>query len=166
VGPARPLPAPVASLADPSWLLDWKLTGGAGVVQDGRAGWPIRIGQRWAAGSAAAAMSAIPGDAVIDAELGVLLRLTCEQAGRPARQQTLTAVRVAPSRPDDDFRVVVPPGTRVVPGTGTMLDEAGAPAPVQAAAQLAARAYKGAFRIGSLLESLRRADPPGSGHRR
>jgi hypothetical protein len=165
-GPARPLPPPLPLLADPSWLLDWRLTGGAEVMLDGRRGYQIRIGERWAHGPDPEAMAATPTDAVIDAELGVLLRLTREQAGRPAMQQTITAVRVRPSRPDEDFRVEVPASTRVVADTGTLLDEADAPAPVQAAAQLAGKAFKGALRIGSFLESVRRqAGPPGPGDR-
>jgi hypothetical protein len=117
-------------------------------VSDGQTEWGLDEGGRPGAPSVSAA---VPPDQAPCAEL---LCPAC------------TAVRVRPSRPDEDFRIEVPAGTRVVADTGTLLDEADAPAPVQAAAQLAGKAFKGAVRLGSFLESVRgQAGPPGPGDR-
>jgi hypothetical protein len=156
VGPARPLPSRIARLADPAWLLDWRLTGGTEVVQEGRRGLRIRIGQRWDVADAEA-QGPIPVEAVIDAELGILLQLTQEQGGRPSMQQTLSAFVVREQRDAAAFSFEVPPGTWVVPGTGSWADEAEMPAAVQTAVNLAGKAVSGAAKVGSFLESLRQS---------
>ena len=66
--------------------------------------------------------------AVIDAELGVVTRLTSYAAGRPIARWDLRAVRVpAPMNPED-FRLTTPPGRRVQQEAGPF-DEA--PEPVR-----------------------------------
>ena len=77
VGPARPLRLgliTVAELADPAWLLDgWRLSSDGPARIDGRDGQHVRAepaGGRWTP------MPYSSVEAVVDAELGVLLRLT------------------------------------------------------------------------------------------
>jgi hypothetical protein len=156
IGPARPLPSKIARLADPAWLLDWRLTGGAEVIEGGRRGLRIRIGQRWDVAEADA-QPRIPVEAVIDAEIGVLLQLTEEQGGRPSRQQTLSALIVREQRDAAAFRIEIPAGSRVVHDTGSWVDEVGVPAPVQTAMNLAGKAVSGVAKVGSFLESLRQS---------
>jgi hypothetical protein len=154
VGKALPMPAAIARLADPSWLLDWGLTGGLEVLESGRRGYQIRVRERFQPGGEPSPREA-PVDAVVDAELGVLLRLTLEQAGRPSRQQVLAglSVRQPESR---DYRLTILPGTRVRQDSGTVLDEAELPAPVQTAVQLTVRALATATKVGGFLDSLRK----------
>jgi hypothetical protein len=154
VGPARPLPEPLARLADPSWLLDWRLTGGAEVTEGGRRGIRIRIGERWPVSQAPP--RTVPVDAVIDAELGILLRLSQEQDGRPARQQVLTKVAVLEHPDTAGFRIQIPAGTRVIHDSGGLADELNIPAPVQAAVHVAGKAIGTAARVGGFLDSMRR----------
>jgi hypothetical protein len=154
IGPAQPLPARIARLVDPAWLLDWRLTGGAEVIEGGRRGIRIRIGERWHAGERAALPA--PVDAVIDAELGVLLRLTEEQSGRPAKQLVLAGLAVREPRGASSFRIEVPAGTRVVQDSGGLIAELDIPAPVQTAVQLAGKAVGTAVRVGRFLDSMRK----------
>jgi hypothetical protein len=154
VGPAQPLPARIARLVDPAWLLDWRLTGGAEVIEGGRRGLRIRIGERWQADHAG--FRSAPVDAVIDAELGILLRLTRAQDGRPAQQQVLADLRLREPRDASDFKIEIPIGTRVVQDTGGLTDRLDMPAPVQTAVQMAGKAAAAAARVGSFLESVRR----------
>ena len=163
VGPLAGLPTAIARLVDPSWLLDWQLTGGAPVSVGGRPGLAIHIAERFGApgpGETEAlengsALRKVPAEAVIDAELGILLRLTLAQAGQPSLRQTLSAVTVRERRDASAFAVVVPPGTRVVRGSGGLMDEIEVPAPVQTAVHLAGQAVTGVVRLGTFIDSLR-----------
>lgn len=163
VGPAQPLPARIARLVDPAWLLDWRLTGGAEVIEGGRRGLRIRIAERWQATDVRP--RAVPVDAVIDAELGILLRLTQEQDGRPAKRQILAGLRVREPREAADFRIEVPPGTRVVQDAGGLTDNLDLPAPAQTAVHLAGKAISAAARVGSFLDARRRPGRGASGNR-
>jgi hypothetical protein len=163
VGPAQPLPARIARLVDPAWLLDWRLTGGAEVIEGGRRGFRIRIGGRWQAGHASPRTA--PVDAIIDAELGILLRITQAQDGRPAKQQVLAGLRLLQPRDASAFKIDIPIGTRVVQDTGGLIDQLDMPAPVQTAVQLAGKAVATAARVGSFLESVRRQGKSNPGAR-
>jgi len=154
VGPAAPMPRKFATLLDPAWLLDWRLSPGPEVSVDGRPGHLVRIRPAQDSGSWEGANSQ-PADAVIDAELGVLLRLTYRLADQPEYCLELRGVSVRPPREPATFRIDIAAGTRVVPDTGRLLDEANAPAPVKAAADLAGRAVAGAVAVGSFLGSIR-----------
>jgi hypothetical protein len=154
VGNALPLPAEIARLADPAWLLDWDLTGGVEVVESGRRGYQLRVGHRFRPGSDPA-LKGSPVDAVVDAELGVLLRLTLERAGRPTRQQALAGLSVRQPEPRD-YRLTIMPGTRVRQESGTVLDQADLSAPAQTAVQLTVRALATATKVGGFLDSLRK----------
>jgi hypothetical protein len=154
VGPAAPMPRTFAILLDPAWLLDWRLSGGREVTVDGRPGHLVRIRPAQDSGTEARG-SAQPAEAVIDAELGILLRLTYCLAAQPELCFELRGVSARPPREDVTFRIDVAAGVRVVPDTGRLLDEANAPAPVKAAADLAGRAVAGAVAAGSFLGSIR-----------
>jgi hypothetical protein len=163
VRPAQPLPARIARLVDPAWLLDWRLTGGAAVIEDGRRGLRIRIAERWQASDLRP--RAVPVDAVIDAELGILLRLTQEQDGRPAKRQVLADLRVREPQAAADFRIEVPPGTRVVQDSGGLTDNFDLPAPAQTAVHLAGKAFSTAARVGGFFDAMRRPSRGDSGNR-
>jgi hypothetical protein len=150
VGPASPLPAELAQLADPAWLLDWRLAGGAEVTWAGRRGFLVLIRPHYSEG-----VSMPPAEAVIDAELGILLRLTGAPVGALGLLYELSGVTVPPVRSPGDFTIDTPAGTRVDQETGGLLDEFEVPAPVKAAVQLAGKAFTGAAKVSSFLESLR-----------
>ncbi len=150
VGPAGPMPVELARLTDPAWLLDWQLTGGAEITCGGRRGFLVRIRQPYRADD-----SLPPTEAVIDAELGILLRLTGALVSRVGLRYELSGVTIRPPRGPADFAIDIPAGTRVLHDSGGLLDEADVPAPVKAAVQLAGKAFAGAIKVGSFLESLR-----------
>jgi hypothetical protein len=154
VGVALPLPSAIARMVDPAWLLEWRLTGGAHVVEGGRAGFLIRVSRR-SLSAAATSTPSTPAEAVGDAELGILLRLSQEQGGRPSMQQSFSDLTVRPQSEPGDYRVTIPAGTRVVKDSGTVLDEVELSAPVQTAVQLAVKGLGTAARVGGFLQSLR-----------
>jgi hypothetical protein len=161
VGAALPLPPAIARLVDPAWLLEWRLTGGAPIIEGGRPGFLIRVSRPYLAPRGRPGLSA-PAEAVVDAELGILLRLTQEQGGRPSMQQSLTDLTVRPRSEPGDYRVTIPAGHRVVRDSGTVLDEVELSAPVQTAVQLAVKGLGAAARMGGFLQSLRqRGKNPG-----
>jgi hypothetical protein len=150
VGVALPLPSAIARMVDPAWLLEWRLTGGAHVVEGGRAGFLIRVSRR-SLSAAATSTPSTPAEAVVDAELGILLRLSQEQGGRPSMQQSFSDLTVRPQSEPGDYRVAIPAGTRVVKDSGTVLDEVELSAPVQTAVQLAVKGLGTAARVGGFL---------------
>jgi hypothetical protein len=154
VGAPLPLPSAIARLVDPAWLLEWRLTGGASVVEGGRPGFLIRVSRPYPAAGGRSGLSG-PAEAVVDAELGFLLRLTQEQGGRPSMQQSFTDLTVRPRSEPADYRVTIPAGLRVVQDSGTVLDEVELSAPVQTAAQLAVKGLGAAARLGGFLQSRR-----------
>lgn len=171
VGAASPLPDALARLADPARLLEWKLTGGAEITEGGRRAYLIRVRPAGpTTGDAIARRFAIFADAVtevvLDADSGVVLRLLQEKDGRPSLQQRLTGLTARPVASAAEFRLEVPPGTRVVKESGTALDEAAQSASAQTALTLTVKAVSAAARVGGFLDSLR--DPikrPGPGQR-
>jgi hypothetical protein len=108
VGPATPPPSDIADLADPSWLLACRLSGGAPVIAGGRPAYRINVA-RGDAGRSLALMFSTAA-AVIDAELGILLSLTSYLGGRPVRRYELRDIRTGTG----DFQVDIPPGLPTV----------------------------------------------------
>jgi hypothetical protein len=64
-----------------------------------------------------------PADAIVDAETGCLLRLISYYGDTLASWWELDDISTEPADPDE-FRVDVPPGTRVVEETGNLLTDA------------------------------------------
>jgi hypothetical protein len=158
VGTAAPPPSGVADLVDASWLLECRLSGGAEVTIGNRRGYRISIAEgvsptKW--------LIFFPAEAVVDAELGVLLRLTCYVDGRPATRNELRDVSAEPAEPDG-FRIEAPPGVRIAEETGNPFADAlaDAPGPVGSAARtavdVAKRTGDAVSTAKSFLDNLRR----------
>lgn len=147
-GPQRPLPGCWDTLVDPAWLLlpGWQLSAGGQEQVGGRRGWQIwahRGGTPQASPAPGAEQrlwfSAAPYDhaaAVIDAELGVALRVTFFAGGQPAACCELLELTTAPV---DGGTFDLPdlaglPGRRLVEGDGP-LAHLDIPEPLRAAGQ-------------------------------
>jgi hypothetical protein len=129
-GPAKPVPDDIARLADPSWLLELRLAGGTPVTLDGRPGYRVSV----AAGPTGRGGLLFPAAvAVIDAELGIILRLTCYLGPRPGQRQELRDL----GTDIGDFRVDLPSGLPVTEDTSGSGDRPASPPP--SIASLAAR---------------------------
>jgi hypothetical protein len=157
-GPAAPPPIQLATVADPSWLLECSLSGGAEVMAGNRRGYRISI---TAGVSPPRFLAFFPAEAVVDAELGVLLRLTCYVDGKPATRTELRDIGPGPVEPGV-FRLDAPPGVRVVEASGNPLADmvAEAPGPLGAALRTTAGAAKrtgeAVTAVRSFLDGLRR----------
>ena len=173
--PAEPLRDEWARLADPAWLLGsgWQLTAGGAEDLGGRRGWRIwaDAGSRHAGPAGLAGLAGAAGvtdlfrQAVVtvDAELGIVLRLTYLVDSRPAICLELHDVSVPPAGDPGDFRIQVPPGTRVVEGSGllALLD---IPAPLHAAWTAGKAGVAGASAVAGWLQQ--RLGKPGERDRR
>jgi hypothetical protein len=157
-GPAAPPPVQLADVADASWLLECGLSGGAEVMAGNRRGYRISI---TGGVSPRRFLAFFPAEAVVDAELGVLLRLTCYVDGKPATRTELRDVGPGPVEPGV-FRLSAPPGVRVVEQSGNLLADvaAEAPGPLGAALRTTAGAAKrtgeAVTAVRSFLDGLRR----------
>ena len=112
--PAGPAPGDLADLLDPSWLLEFELSGGEEVVIDG---WPAyRVVARYRGDDRPFfdwwKRLFFPAVAVVDAETGRLVRLTRFKGGRPMLRQELRDIALLP--PDEDFAFTPPPDLPVV----------------------------------------------------
>ena len=84
-GPAQPPPTDIGDLADPSWLLQWTLSGGDVVTLGGRSAYQISAARR--KGDSASVPILFPAAvAVLDAELGIILRLTSYIGDNPVQR--------------------------------------------------------------------------------
>jgi hypothetical protein len=139
-GPAAPPPVQLATVADASWLLECSLSGGTEVMVGNRRGYRISI---TAGVSPSWFLVFFPAEAVVDAELGVLLQLTCYVDGKPATRTELRDVIPGPVEPGV-FRLDAPPGVRVVEAPGNLLADvvAEAPGPLGVALRTTAGAAK------------------------
>ena len=109
IGPSAPPPAELTDLADGSWLLRCHLSGGSAIVAGDRRAYRISV-----SGSRSASplmMFFFPAIAVLDAESGRLLRLTCYSAGKPVARCELRDIT-----PGDGSGAAfeIPPGLRIV----------------------------------------------------
>ncbi len=142
IGPATPLRRDLAALADPAWLLDrWLLSAAGEALVGGRRGHrivarPLGPPER----SPGEPFSAV--EAIVDAELGIVLRQTSYLGDRPARRLELRNL-TTPTRPGD-FRPEAPPGLREVADSGGPFADRDLPDPVKAAASAAVLAAGGA----------------------
>jgi hypothetical protein len=127
-GPARPAPARIVNLVQPSWLLEWRLSDGGEEIVDGRRGYRLRATRITGVTLRSPALIYDVAVAVVDAELGVITRLTSYAAGRPTERRELRDVRVPASMNPEDFRVQTQAGGRIEQEAGPF-DEA--PDPVR-----------------------------------
>jgi hypothetical protein len=111
-GPAEPLPGYLANLADPSWLLRCALAGGTPVTAGGRPGYRVAV-TKGPAGTAAP-MLYPAAVAVVDAETGVIQRLTYYIGDQAVERHELHDIAQAAGA---DFTVDIPAGLPVVEET-------------------------------------------------
>jgi outer membrane lipoprotein-sorting protein len=121
VGPPAPLMSDVWSLTGSSWLLGEQLSGGAEVTYHGRRGYHLRV-TRSDGELRAGPVTNTPYDAIVDAETGCLLRLIAYIGDAPSAWWEPDDISTEPIDPDD-FRVHIPPGTRVVEETGNPITD-------------------------------------------
>jgi hypothetical protein len=148
-GPAGPAPSDIADLADASWLLGCSLSGGAPMMAGGRPAYLINVargGADWAF-----SLTFPTAVAVVDAELGILLRLTSYLGGKPVQRCELRDVTAGAG----DFHPAIPPDLPTV--EETRRTDGGPPPPVNfpvtAASVIAQEATKAARNL------LRRFNP-------
>ncbi len=169
VGPAAPLRDHIAFLADSCWLLRRQLSGGAELTYRGRPARQLRVTP--VSGDAEVAPGPLmtfttdaivdaPTDAIVDAETGCLLRLISYAGDTLAIWSELDDISTEPAGPDE-FRVHVPPGTRIVEETGNLIADAAAVMPgvkgtaARAAAEAVNRTAGAVSAARSFLDDLR-----------
>jgi hypothetical protein len=138
VGSAEPPPGDIADLADASWLLGCRLSGGAPVTAGGRPGYRISVTRGDTPWSLALMFpSAV---AVVDAELGILLSLTSYLGGKPVWRYELRDV----THGAGDFRVAIPAGLPIIEEAGPSAHRPPHPAsiPVKVAGAVAQQAVR------------------------
>jgi hypothetical protein len=119
-GPAAPPPGDLADLLDASWLLDadLELSGGTEVSVGGRRAYRVVARHRGDArpGTGWWERLFFPAVAVVDAETGLVLRLTRFKGGRPALRQELRDIAALEASADFGF---TPPAGRPVHQAGS-----------------------------------------------
>jgi hypothetical protein len=103
-GPAKSPPRDLGHLADPSWLLRCMLSGGVAVTARNRSAYRLTVTRRQ--GGQGSPMLFPAAVAVVDADLGILARLTWYIGDRPVRRYELRDITTAvgefrPHIPDD-----------------------------------------------------------------
>jgi hypothetical protein len=112
VGPAQPPPRDMADLADASWLLECRISGGGLIMAGDRPAYRIHAARGHT--EPGFGMMFPAAVAVVDAELGIVLSLTSYLGGQPVRRHELRDVGA--DRPGD-FRVNIPADLPVEPET-------------------------------------------------
>jgi hypothetical protein len=107
-GPPEPPPAELTDLVDGSWLLRCRLSGGDEIMADGRRAYRIFASGSWSVSRLM--MFSFPATAVLDAESGRLIRLTCYGASRPAARYELRDITPG----GGDARFEAPAGLPIV----------------------------------------------------
>jgi hypothetical protein len=157
-GPAEPLPQDVCQLADPCWLLECWLAGGEPVTADGHSAYRIAVTRRRDYPSTMMLVPTVV--AVVDAELGYLVRLTSYVGGKPVSRDELENVMPL----SGGFRVDLPTGLPVT-DAGPLDDVSAQPPrspgePVTLGSIIARQAAAGAARAAkNLLGRLGPHDP-------
>jgi hypothetical protein len=143
-GPAQRLAADFAAVLDPAWLLSgWRLLGVRSVTLSGRAGLRLLAEvTKMADGNTDNIFTR--AEAIVDAELGILLRLTTYVGERPA---TRTELRKLTAAGEDaaGFRIEPAPGMRIVTDSGGPLGDRNLPRAAAAAGTAASLAVGGAI---------------------
>jgi hypothetical protein len=109
VGPAVSAPSDVADLADASWLLECRLSGGEPISVGDRPAFRVNVARGDAVWSPPLLWFSA-AVAVVDAELGILLRLTTYVGGKPVRRCELRDITTGAG----EFRAELPPGLPIV----------------------------------------------------
>jgi hypothetical protein len=168
-GPAAPLRDHIAFLADSCWLLRRRLSGGAELTYRGRPARQLHVAP--VPGDAEVAPGPLmtftadtivdaPTDAIVDAETGCLLRLSSYAGDTLVIWSELDDISTEPADPDE-FRVHVPPGTRIVEETGNLIADTAAVMPgvkgtaARAAAEAVNRTAGAVSAARSFLDDLR-----------
>ena len=167
VGPAYPLSRDIAYVVDSSWLLGYRLSGGAEIIYRGRRAYQLRA-SRDGDGWHPAPSLFFPADVIVDAELGCLLRLISFVGDRPVSWYELSDIDTEPV-PAGEFRVDIPPGVRVVEATGNPFTDATAVMPgatgtvIRTAADVVRRTSDAVSATRSFLDDLlgRSREPDG-----
>jgi len=157
--PAQPLPPDFVGLLDPAWLLvGWRLTAADEQAVGGRPAFRVTAEPPPPRASGPAGRPADPSlriAAVVDAELGILLRLVLYVGEQPAARFELRDVIIhdarqrSPGQPPDAgelaaFTVDIPPGARVIASDGAPLHDLDLPSPAKVAGTAAAALLDGA----------------------
>ena len=123
-GPAAPPPGDLADLVDAAWLLDrdLELSGGTEVTVGGRRAYRVTARYREDARQVLGWWERLffPAVAVVDAETGLLLRLTRFKGGRPTMRQELRDVAALDAGADFGF---TPPAGRPVHDAAAQRDD-------------------------------------------
>ncbi|MEY9962270.1 hypothetical protein ABIA33_000291 [Streptacidiphilus sp. MAP12-16] len=148
----------IGSLVDPAWLLSAQLTPHGYVRLGGRRAVAVTAvpRRRSAAGAGRPFRRA---ELVVDAQSGILLRLTQGEPGEITECRELRgleAVAAGTSAGDGLFRLAAPPGVRTVESSGGPLGDLGLPAPVRAAVGAATHLASGVALAAILLARRRR----------
>jgi hypothetical protein len=144
-GPARPLDADYAALLDPAWLLSgWRLVAASPVTVSGRAGFRLLAE---ATGTADGNTDNLfdRTEAVVDAELGILLRQTTYTGEHPSTRTELRELTAHGGAAAADFRIEPAPGMRNVADSGGPLADRNLPRAAEAAGTAATLAAGGAI---------------------
>jgi outer membrane lipoprotein-sorting protein len=160
-GAAGPLREPVAHLVDTSWLLRCRLSADRDITYRGRRARQLRVTSATGADFLDVGLPAFfPVDAIVDAETGCLLRLISYVGDATAAWWELDDISTEPIDPDD-FRVHVPPGTRVVEETGNPFADYTATMPglagtaARTAVEAVSRTHSAVSAARSFLDDLR-----------
>jgi outer membrane lipoprotein-sorting protein len=163
VGPAAPLGHQIMFLADACWLLRGRLSGGTELTYRGRPARQLRVTRVPGGAGLVVGPLLFPdaiADAIIDAETGCPLRLISYAGDTLAIWSELDDISTEPADPDE-FRVHVPPGTRIVEETGNWVVDAAAVMPgvkgtaARAAAEAINRTTGAVSAARSFLDDLR-----------
>jgi len=129
------------------------MSGARDITYRGRAARQLRVTRGPGTEYKAGPLTYFPADAIVDAETGCLLRLISYIGDAPSAWWELDDLSTEPVDPDD-FRVHVPPGTRVVEETGNPITDAAAGIP--GLAGIAARtAFETVHRTASAVSAAR-----------
>ena len=152
-GPAAPLGTQAAHLIYTSWLLRCRLSDARDITYRGRRARQLRMTRGAGTEFVAGPLTYFPADAIVDAETGCLLRLISYIGDAPSAWWELDDLSTEPIDPDD-FRVHVPPGTRVVEETGNPITDAAAGIP-GLAGTAARTAFKTVHRTAGAVSAAR-----------
>jgi hypothetical protein len=145
VGPAGP-DSDLAAMADASWLLRYELSGQTELSYRGRPAYAVQVAVGDYPVLVPTGIMLFSARAIIDAELGIVLLFVSALGGRPAMRSELRDVTAASAEDNAAFRIVPPPGTKVVQVSGNPLEEIDVPDAVRTAVHAAGQAARAAER--------------------